>query len=165
MAGKRAQERAKELEAYERYEEACKKVREENQGYLDEFESWLAAKGLKDKTIKEHLSNVGFYINEYLLREDAHPMADGTDGSMLEGFFGDFFVRKCMWSSPSSVRSTLASLKKFYLCMKEKGHLSAERYAEYLETVKESKEEWLDFCKRYNDGEEDDEFSFLFDGI
>ena len=33
--------------------------------------------------------------------------------TMLGDFLGDYFIRKCMWSTPSSVKTTAARLKKF----------------------------------------------------
>ncbi|MED9970015.1 MAG: hypothetical protein UFA98_08410, partial [Ruminococcus sp.] len=36
----------------------------------------------------------------------------------LDPFFY-FYIHKCMWSTPASVRSMAAGLKKFYKCMAE----------------------------------------------
>ena len=63
--------------SYEEYERACEERRAENEGYLNEFEEWLIAAGLSDKTIQRHLSNVDFFINTYLLREDAYGIEEG----------------------------------------------------------------------------------------
>ena len=38
-----------------------------------------------------------FYINDFLLRTDAYSMEHGV--SMIDDFLGDFFIRKCMWST------------------------------------------------------------------
>ena len=53
----------------ENYEEECKKIRTENAKLLELFATDLD--GLSEKTIQRHLRNVDFYINTYLLREDA----------------------------------------------------------------------------------------------
>ena len=64
---------------------------------------------------------------------------------MGEDFFGYFFIRKCMWSTPHTVKSTIASLKKFY-------RLSKEDYEEFTDTIRVNKEYWTDCCSEYNDG-------------
>ena len=48
---------------YDDYCKECDEIIAKNDEYLDIFEQELSASGLKDKTIKRHLSNVSFYIN------------------------------------------------------------------------------------------------------
>ena len=109
------------MDEYEVYEKECKEIREINEELLELFEKDMMDKNLADKTINRHLSNVNFYINEYMLHEDATPMEDGV--RMLDMFLGDFFIRKCMWSTPASIKSTAASIKKFYKCMLDYGKI------------------------------------------
>ena len=45
------------------YDTQCEARQKENDAYLDEFEAWLQASGLKEKTIYKHLDNVAFYLN------------------------------------------------------------------------------------------------------
>ena len=59
------------MDDYEKYEEDCDKIRRSNTDLLNEFESWLKTSGLTSKTINSHRSNIDFYINEFLLYEDA----------------------------------------------------------------------------------------------
>ena len=77
------------------YVRACKEREKENGVYLEEFEADLTGAGLKDKTIKNHLVNVDFYLNSYLLRDVPHEMRVGC--YRLDDFFGYFFIRKCAW--------------------------------------------------------------------
>ena len=56
---------------YEKYELECNRIRKENIKLLKNFAQWLKNANLKDKTIKQHVENIDFYINEYLLYEDA----------------------------------------------------------------------------------------------
>ena len=37
------------------------------------------------------------------------------------GYPGYFFIRRCMCSTPSTVKGTAASIKKFYKCMLDHG--------------------------------------------
>ncbi|HDL08780.1 MAG TPA: recombinase, partial [Desulfobacteraceae bacterium] len=46
---------------YEKYEEECKRIRKENKKLISGFGTWLSAKGLSQKTIDKHTSNVDFY--------------------------------------------------------------------------------------------------------
>ena len=55
---------------YDQYLEECKKIKERNYLLLDLFKDDLIQSGLKDKTISRHLSNVEFYINEFLTQWD-----------------------------------------------------------------------------------------------
>lgn len=93
---------------YEEYEKQCKEIRAENDNLLKIFEEDLKSKGLSEQTIGRHISNVDFYINEYLLREDARTMEEGV--AAIDTFLGYFFIRKCMWSTPGTIKSTAATL-------------------------------------------------------
>lgn len=144
---------------YEEYKEEVVKNQKDNQIYLKEFTSWLEEKGLSSKTIRNHVSNVDFYINEYLNYYAAIPMEDG----MMEAseFFSDFFIRKCMWSTGYATKTTSASLKKFYQCMMEKGHIPKEKYEFLCRLIKEELHDWVDAVERYNNiDDEDDWFDF-----
>ena len=95
---------------YEEYEQSCKAVREENVELLNGFEKWLREKGLSKKTIKKHVSNTDFYINECLCSEDPPQMAaEGVSG--INYFLGYWFIRKAMWAGPTSIRENAGSLE------------------------------------------------------
>jgi hypothetical protein len=59
------------MDEHEKCGADCKKIRKANESLLADFETLLKSSGLSDKTISNHLSNIDFYINEYLLYEDA----------------------------------------------------------------------------------------------
>ena len=134
---------------YDEYEKECNKIRKENEGYLELFEEDLKNSGLSPKTINRHISNVDFYINEYLLREEPLPMDYGT--SRLDLFLGDFFIRKCMWSTPGTIKSTAASIKKFYKCMADHNKIKRSHYDLLCSDIKENMEQWQDDCAAFND--------------
>jgi hypothetical protein len=67
-------------------------------------------------------------------------------------FFGWFYIRKCLWSTPNNIRTTAASLKKFYKCMCEFGHIEKEELRDFLETIKFGLDDWCDECAVYNGG-------------
>lgn len=133
---------------YEEYEKECDKIRETNNEYLDLFEEDLQNAGLAPKTIRKHISNVDFYINEYVLREEPRPMEDGT--SMIDMFLGYFFIRKCMWSTPGTIKSTASSIKKFYKCMLDHNKIDKSDYDYLCSEIKENMEQWQFDCAMYN---------------
>ena len=63
---------------YQKYERACKRIKEDNAKLLDDFDRWLSGKGVSTKTIRKHKDNVDFYINTFLLNEDAIPAKEGA---------------------------------------------------------------------------------------
>jgi site-specific recombinase XerD len=134
---------------YERYEVDCKRIRRANERLLNEFEAWLKSSGLSEKTINNHISNIDFYINEYLLYEDATEAKDGVNAVGM--FLGYWFIRKAMWASPSSIRGNAASLKKFYAFLQQKGLIDKEDLNGLKQTIKEDMPEWLATLERYDD--------------
>ncbi len=82
------------MDGYEKYEADCKKIRKANESLLADFEAWLKSSGLSDKTIGNHLSNIDFYINEYLLYEDAIEAKDGVHSVSI--FLGYWLIKKAM---------------------------------------------------------------------
>ena len=144
---------------YDEYEKACETIRQENAALLEEFKNHLASKGLSQKTINCHMSNVDFYINDYLLYDDVRTMADGV--SRVDDFLGYFFIRKCMWSTPGTIKSTAASIKKFYQCMADNGRILKADYNYLCDVIKDNMPEWQLDCEQYNDPDSPSPFSFF----
>jgi site-specific recombinase XerD len=134
---------------YRKYEEACERIREKNKQLLSDFASWLRQKGLAEKTIRQHTQNIDFYINEYLLYEDAQEAAEGVGQAGM--FLGYWFIKKAAWSSAASIRSNAASLKKFYDFMQARGLVDEESVRDLRETLREGMPEWLGTMDRYDD--------------
>jgi len=138
---------------FELIEMKQKQIRKVNSTYLSDFEKWLKNKGLTEKTIKKHVSNVDFYINEYLCYNDAYDVKEGC--YLISSFLGDWFPRKAMWSSCAAIKATTAGLKKFYMVMLENNIIDQGDYDSFCETVKEEMPDWLDNMKRYDDMADD----------
>jgi hypothetical protein len=136
-------------DAYEKYEKECAKIRAENGLVLTAFASWLGSKGLSEKVIEKHVENVDFYINEFLLYDDAERAADGIHGVGM--FLGYWFIKKAMWASPSAIKNNAASLKKFYAYMCERGDVSSDDVASLRDTIREGMPEWVATVRRYDD--------------
>ena len=77
---------------YEKYEKECKRIRKENKKLISGFETWLSDKGLSPETIDKHASNVAFYVNEFLLYEDA---VEAKDGVGEIGMFLGYWFHYC----------------------------------------------------------------------
>ena len=125
-----------------------KKNEDTNYEYLILFQEDLENAGLKDKTIYNHLSNANLFINDFLIYHMYATMEEGV--TTIGDFLGDFFIHKCMWSTPATVKTTAASLKKFYKCMAEYGKIEKKDYDYVCRDIKESMEYWQESCESYN---------------
>ena len=133
------------------YEEQIKALEKRNQKLLDVFHDDLKARGFTNRTINRHLDNVDFYINIYLPREGVYRAEEGVE--MIGSFLGYFFIYKCMWSTPASIKSTAASIKKFYKSMLDHGYIEKGAYEYFCNVIKENMEEWQSSCAAFNNGE------------
>lgn len=145
---------------YDDYSKTRDEIRAENSEYLSLFEQSLIDAVLKESTIKRHLSNVDFYINDFLLYEEPLTMDYGM--GRIDSFLGDFFIRKCMWSTPGNIKSTAASIKKFYKCMMDRGIAKKSSYEFLCSEIKEGMETWQADCAAYNNPDELNPFAFFF---
>jgi hypothetical protein len=133
---------------YEKYEKECERIRKDNDKILDEFKKYLIQQnGLKLKTANTHVSNVDFYINEFLLYEDAIEAKEGI--TEIGMFLGYWFIKKAMWSSPAQIKSNAASLKKFYTFMNVEGKVKRKELDNLKARIKEDMPEWIATMKRY----------------
>lgn len=139
--------------SFEKYEKDCKQIREENQELLRGFAEHLGKSGLKEKTINKHYQNVDVFLDYFLLYYEANTAAEGID--MIGDYLSDFFIRKCMWSSPAQTKQTIASFKKFYAYMETIGKVTTEELQDMHEEIKELSGYWIDSARSYNDPEED----------
>lgn len=127
----------------------CTRIRRENGIILDKFAAWLQAKQLSESTIKNHVSNIDFYANDFLLYEKAIEIKDGV--SQIGMFLGYWFIRKAMWSSVSQIKSNAASLKKFYKFMCEKDYINQEQLDDLNNIVKEEMPDWISAMEIYDE--------------
>lgn len=134
---------------YEEYKRACQKIQKKNKAILYEFETWIRAKGVSKATVEKHRYNIDFYVNEFLLYEEAMSAEDGV--SEVGMFLGYWFIRKAMWANQSSIKSNAASLKKFYQFMYEQGRIDKGQFDELKVQIKEDMPEWLETLRRFDD--------------
>lgn len=63
-------------------------ISQNNSSYLHLFESDL--QGLAPKTIKRHLQNMDFFLNTYLVFDEAHPLTMEEGVTAIDDFLGYF---------------------------------------------------------------------------
>lgn len=138
------------MDDYEKYEADCAKMRDLNKEILNKFKVWLQASNLAERTIKSHLENVDFYINEFLLYES--PIVSPEEGiSDVSMYLGYWFIKKAMWASKSHIKGSAASLTKFYTCLLGQGLITEHDLRSLKMTIKDEMPEWLETLERYDD--------------
>lgn len=128
------------------YEKKCIDIVKENEKYLTIFEDDLIASGLSEKTLVHHLDNIYFYLNTFLIHYEPKQMEEGC--FELDFFLGDFFIRKCLWSTPANIKTTAASIKKFYKCMLEHNEIKKDSYDYLCMSIKENLKTWQKDCAK-----------------
>ncbi|NBG87224.1 recombinase [Isachenkonia alkalipeptolytica] len=131
------------------HEVQIEKVRNENKVLLKGFEQWLQESGFGKKTIRNHLFNAEFYINDFLLYYEPVKAREGIEE--VSNFFDDWFIRKAMWSNKASVLSNITSLKKFYQYLVEIGEIQGIDSEMLKRRIKEEKADWVEAVEAYND--------------
>ena len=124
------------------YDARVRAIRAYNQPLLDDFEAWLEQSGLSEKTVKTHVSNIDFFTHYLVYYEPLNKLDEATD-SDVNWFLADWFPRKALWASVTSVKSYLTSFRKFFRWMGETGRVSPETVADVLVTLKEDRREFL----------------------
>lgn len=124
------------------YDKEFQRVEENNKKLLSLFKDSL--NGLSEKTIQLHLSNASLFLNEYFYREG---LEDPQEGSSYIGLFFDFFIRKCLWSTPNTVKQLASSIKKFYKCMYQNNVVDINALEDVLLSIKDGLEDWMDECE------------------
>lgn len=132
---------------YKNYEKEVNEIRKQNQVYIDQFESSLIEKGLNAKTIKRHVSNIDFYINEYLCFYTPQGMENGCFA--IDDFLGSWGRDKCICLSKDSIDKYCSSIRKFYKVMLDLKYIEDKDYAQLLYTIKNEKETWIELLEDF----------------
>jgi hypothetical protein len=139
---------------YKEWERQIEETKTHNNKLLIEFEKHLKTKSLKSNTIKNHIDNVEFYANDFLLRYEIVPVEKGI--LQIGSFLGDFFIRKTSWASKYTIQENIASFKKFYLFLNEIGKVSKIELADMKELIKNEKSDWIEEVEIYWNNIEND---------
>ncbi len=127
----------------ETYEQRVQAIQLANQPILDGFEHSLRQSGLSEQTIKAHVDNMRFFTRYLLLYSySLRRLDEATEGDVYD-FLEDWFPRKALWASVSSMKVYLASFKKFFTWMGETGLVAPETVEDVRSTLKDSRNLFL----------------------
>jgi hypothetical protein len=122
-------------------------LREQNAITIEEFTGWMRDHNLPEEAVRRHRENIAFYVNDFLLGEDATPAEEGIHE--IGTFLGYWFVRNAGSVTPEAVMRSAASLKKFYRFMYELGRVEQSDLDELKRRVKVELPCWLDALQGY----------------
>jgi len=142
------------------YDEQVKRIRAYNAPIIASFRTWLQQSSLSPKTINNHVLNIEFFT-EYLVYYEPLKQLDQTESHDVSLFLSDWFIRKAAWSSVTSVKSFLATFKKFFSWMGDTKRMPQETVDSIRMTLKEGTEDFVAAVKDYwneIDNDADDDF-------
>ena len=128
----------------ETYDARVRAIRAYNQPILEDFRAWLEQSGLIEKTVKRHVFNIGFFAEFLVYYDDPLKKLDEANNSDIRTFFLYWFPRKGLWASAGTVKSNIASFKKFFQWMGETGRISPKTVADVLTVLKEGRDRFLE---------------------
>ena len=132
-----------EADQAETYEQRVHTIQRANQPILDGFENALKQAGLSEQTIRDHVDNMRFFARYLLLYAySLRRLDEATEGAVYD-FLEDWFPRKALWASVSSMKVYLATFKKFFRWMGATGLVSPATVADVLSTLKEERTVFL----------------------
>jgi site-specific recombinase XerD len=125
------------------YEQRVQAIQQANQPILEGFEHALRQSRLSEHTIKAHVDNIQFF-GRYLLwyAYSLRRLDEATEGKVYN-FLEDWFPRKALWASVSSMKLYLASFKKFFQWMGATGLVAPEIVEDVLSTLKDDRNLFL----------------------
>ena len=126
------------------YENQCKVICKQNSSYLHLFEADLH--GFAPRTIKHHLQNMDFFLNTYLLFDEANPLSMQDGVNAIDDFLG-YFLEEKTYFADSTKRSFVASLRKFYKSMVAHGKITSEQYEDVVESLQDGGAEYKALLK------------------
>ncbi len=130
---------------------------ERNAELLRTFEQWLTRKGLSARTVQRHLDNVMFFADAYMASDggsvEAPRPADRAGTMDVDEFLVEWFMREAAWVSVGTVKANIASLKKFYACLKETGEVPPEKADEVLELLRVDRDYYIQMARDYEERE------------
>ena len=132
-----------EADQSQTYEQRVQAIQCANEPILAGFERWLLQAGLSEQTTKAHVDNMRFFARYLLLYAySLRRLDEATEGNVYD-FLEDWFPRKALWASVSSMQVYLASFKKFFTWMGETGLVAPQTVEDVRSTLKDSRSLFL----------------------
>lgn len=117
---------------------------QQNSSYLHLFEADLH--GFAPRTIKRHLQNMDFFLNTYLVFDEACPLTMEEGVNAIDDFLG-YFLEEKTYFTDSTKRSFVTSLRKFYKSMAKYGKITPEQYDDVVESLHDGGAEYKALLK------------------
>lgn len=117
-------------------------INQENKLLLDGFSKYMQEHHLSERTIKRHMANIDFYINEFLPNGQNNSAIKGW--SSVDYFFEEWLPTKGLCSSVNTLKENMGSLKKFYVYLYDLKEITKENYLMFLDLMKEGRETWIE---------------------
>ncbi len=131
---------AEEVEAHSR-----------NVELLSMFEQWLKDRGLSPDTVQMHLDNLDLFAQRYLVDEGGGlgiPCpADQAALEDVDEFLADWLLYRADQPLVQAIKSQIASLNQFYVCLKETGQMLPEDSDEILALLREDRDYYLELAQ------------------
>jgi hypothetical protein len=131
-------------------------ARDRNAELLGAFEQWLRDQGLSARTIQMRLDDIKRFAQHYLADEGRGlglPCpADQAALADVDAFLADWILYRADRPLVGTVESHIASLKKFYICLKETGQMPAEDSDEILALLQKDREYYLELAREFEEG-------------
>lgn len=129
--------------------ELLDEVRLANGTAMSTFLDALHEAGLAESTIQRHMENVSVFLNLYLEWRGPYTYAEGV--GEINYFLGDFFITVCAWSTPTTIKNMVTTLRRFYKTLTASGLTDQDDLAFVEKTIRKMMPEWLEICAEYND--------------
>lgn len=137
-------------------------MRRRNDGYLREYENWLFEVGHVRIDVAQRVTDVSTFLNFFCVEHEGIEMREGA--GEVGRYLGNLFIRRVMWSTPDTIRTTAGSIKEFYRCMHAYGHVEKHEVDFVLREIKDNIDGWCLRCEQYNDPDSESPFD-VFDLI
>ena len=118
---------------------------EENTALLQGFQKLLASKGLKAKTMNQHVENIKFFAQDYLFNYNSKALIDLT-AEDIRDYLGTWYIRKWAGVSKTNITQNLVAFKKFAKYLHDTKKISEDDYQDILDLCKDK----AYFLKRFD---------------
>lgn len=124
-------------------------LEEEGDYWLDRWLNFMETQHLAQSTMDNHYRNVQTFLH-YLAGYEGGRVRDTPYYAC--GYLGNYFIRKCSWSTPSSISTTATSLRRFCAFLVQEGCITKAASDEMSRDIRENIDSWKQECAEYNSG-------------
>lgn len=129
------------------YDQEVAAIEAHNQPILEDFTNWLEAAGLSAKTVRKHRQNITLFAM-YLVYYDPLNKLDEAGSGDVYMYLCNWFPRK-VWASPGTIRSNMASLRRFFKFMVQSGRIDEEYEKHVRATLNKNKDTFIESSRRW----------------